>query len=108
MNKIKERVNQLQKLVDDYVEDFETIAEDDEGHEGYYQPNDLERMLINDAIHGLIEDDDFIDAVVAYHAERQAYRHELGLCSGCGAPAGTHWGKRPGCTPTTHTESDKG
>lgn len=69
--RLKETAGRLQKFVDDYVEDFETIVADADGREGYYQPNETERMLIGDAING--------------------------LCPGCGAPSGTHWGIRPGC-----------
>jgi len=43
-----------------YAEDYELRGEDDHGREGCYQPNETERGLIIDAIHGLLADDEFM------------------------------------------------
>ncbi|WP_315132892.1 DUF551 domain-containing protein [Achromobacter marplatensis] len=44
----------------EYAEDYELRGEDDHGREGTYTPNETERGLIIDAIHGLLADDEFM------------------------------------------------
>lgn len=46
--------------VAEYAEDYELYGEDDHGREGTYTPNETERGLIIDAIHGLLADDEFM------------------------------------------------
>lgn len=41
-----------QDEVSEYVEDYEYFCETEDGQEGFYAPNDHERMLIEDAIRG--------------------------------------------------------
>lgn len=56
----------------EYLSDYEMVVENEEGAEGYYKPTDREKMLIKDAIDGLLADEDF---VVAYDAWREAVRN---------------------------------
>ena len=44
----------------EYADDYELRGEDDHGREGTYTPNETERGLIIDAIHGLLADDEFM------------------------------------------------
>lgn len=44
----------------EYAEEYELRGEDDHGREGVYTPNETERGLIIDAIHGLLADDEFM------------------------------------------------
>jgi len=46
--------------VEEYVEGYEFYGEDEQGREGSYAPTKTERMLIADAIHGLLADDGFV------------------------------------------------
>ena len=50
----------LGKLVDDYLHDYEL----DDGEHCPYPPNEAERALICDAVHGLLADDEIVDAIV--------------------------------------------
>ena len=89
----------MQTFVDEYVEGYELRdAEDANGNTGDYTPNERERMLIQDAVNGLIADEDFLTLAGRAYLERQAQRRTEGRCFGCGAPVGEHWGERPECT----------
>jgi hypothetical protein len=44
--------------ITEYIEEYELCAD-----EGYYSPSEHERLLIADAIHGLLADDEFIAAL---------------------------------------------
>lgn len=80
-----------QQFADDYVEHYEMEAD-----EGTYHPSERERFLIEDAINGLIGDEDFCDLIANEVLERQERRAAAGDCLGCGAPKGTHWGQCDG------------
>ena len=87
----------MQAFADQYVEGYELRdAEDANGNAGDYTPSERERMLIQDAVHGLIAGDDFLTAAGLAYLERQRQRRTEGGCLGCGAPAGEHWGGAPG------------
>lgn len=45
-----------------FMADYELRGEDDDGREGCYRPNETERLLIEDFVWGLMEDDDWIAA----------------------------------------------
>lgn len=80
-----------QQFADDYVEHYELEAD-----EGTYYPSEQERLLIKDAINGLIGDEDFCDLIANEVLERQERRAAAGDCLACGAPNGTHWGQCDG------------
>ena len=89
----------MQTFADEYVEGYELRdAEDANGNTGDYTPNEREQMLIQDAVNGLIADEDFLTIAGRAYLERQAQRRAEGCCLGCGAPAGEHWGERPECS----------
>jgi hypothetical protein len=50
------------KLVDDYLHDYEM----DDGEHCLYQPNEAEALLIADAVHGLLADDEFVSTFNAW------------------------------------------
>lgn len=50
--------NAVQAAIDDYLEGYELRLD-----EGCYRPQEFERFLLVDAIAGLMDDDDFIDAL---------------------------------------------
>ncbi|GAA5231796.1 hypothetical protein FOZ76_14640 [Verticiella sediminum] len=55
----------IETFIDEYVQDYEMIGEDESGRAGYCTPNERERALILDAIHGLVADDAFVRLVRA-------------------------------------------
>ncbi len=94
----------MQTFADEYVEGYELRdAEDANGNTGDCTPNEREQMLIQDAVNGLIADDDFLTIAGRAYLERQAQRRAEGRCPGCGAPAGEHWGVRPECSAQAST-----
>ena len=94
----------MQTFVDEYVEGYELRdAEDANGNTGDYTPNEREQMLIQDAVNGLIADEDFLTLAGRAYLERQAQRRTEGRCLGCGASAGEHWGVRPECSAQAST-----
>lgn len=54
----------LQQYIDDYVKDYEWDA----GSDGYHEPTEEERVLIEDAIAGLLGDYDFLAKMDAWRA----------------------------------------
>ena len=52
----------INTAIADYVHDYEMIGESDEGESSYY-PNELERYMLIDAIHGLLADSEFCDTL---------------------------------------------
>jgi hypothetical protein len=60
-------------------------------------------MLIQDAVNGLIADEDFLTIAGRAYLARQAQRRTESRCLGCGAPAGEHWGVRPECSAQAST-----
>lgn len=95
----------LDAYVTDYLESYEMLGENEQGMCSCYTPTEQESMLIEDAVNGLLADEGFIDLIAAVHAARQASRAAEGSCLCCGAPAGKHWGNRPGCQqPPTEVE----
>lgn len=49
----------LEKIIDDYLEDYEMIGEDEAGREGWYTPTERERAIAKDAIMGLLAHDEW-------------------------------------------------
>lgn len=87
---------QLDKLISDYVDAYELCdSEDDEGNTGDYQPTEQERMLIMDAIQGLLGDNDIMAKIAEAREYSRAQRLAVGDCVDCGAPLPEHWG---GCS----------
>ena len=94
----------MQAFADEYVEGYELRdAEDANGNTGDYTPSEREQMLIQDAVNGLIADEDFLTIAGRAYLERQAQRRAEGRCLGCGAPVGEHWGVRPECSAQAST-----
>ena len=94
----------MQAFADEYVEGYELRdAEDANGNTGDYIPNEREQMLIQDAVNGLIADEDFLTLAGRAYIERQQQRRAEGRCPGCGAPAGEHWGERQECSAQAST-----
>ena len=50
---------EVQRVVDEFVLDYELCFENEHGEEGTHSPTENERLLISDAIAGLIADDEF-------------------------------------------------
>lgn len=90
--------NTLDVFVTEYVRDYEMCdCEDENGNTGDYSPNENESALIDDAIQGLLADDDFVTLMGKAYLARQERRKAEGKCMGCGAPDGLHWGIRAEC-----------
>jgi len=53
------------EVVREFVDDYQMMGEDEQGREGIYTPNEREKMLILDAVHGLLSDSDFTAAFAA-------------------------------------------
>jgi hypothetical protein len=84
---------ELSDLVESYLDTYELCdAEDEDGNTGDYSPNDRERMLINDAVQGLIGDDEIIDKLIEAREYTRKIRREAGDCEECGAAPDNHWG----------------
>lgn len=87
----------VQKFADHYTEEYVL-----EGDSGTYTPNDQERMLITDAINGLIADEDFLRLVRTEVVELEKARAADNCCIKCGRRLPNHWG---GCSgPTVSRE----
>lgn len=80
----------VQEQVNSYVDDYVMECDD-----GTYTPNEQERMLIRDAIYGLIDDDGFQRRIRAEVTEREKLRKAQGDCIECGCHLPNHWG---GCS----------
>lgn len=56
----------LNDFIESYIDDYEMRdCEDENGNCGDYQPSEQERALIEDAIHGLVDDEEFVDLLIA-------------------------------------------
>lgn len=53
----------VQEAIKEYVAGYEMIGEDEYGRDGVYSPTEMERAIIEDAIHGLLADTEFLDAL---------------------------------------------
>lgn len=53
----------VNKIVEEFVEDYEMRGEDAEGRDCDYTPNETEKLLILDAIWGLLSHDEFLSAL---------------------------------------------
>lgn len=89
-------VASVQTFADEYVDSYEMYCEDDEGREGVYTPNEREKMILTDAVNGLISDEDFLRRCRDEVAAREAQRLADGECIICGHVNPGHWG---GCKP---------
>ena len=54
-----------EQVMEDYVADYEMHGEDSLGQDAIYIPTERERMLIVDAIHGLLAEPEFVAALSA-------------------------------------------
>lgn len=69
----------VETAIDEYVDGYEMIGEDESGRDGSYTTNGDERALINDAIHGLLADREFMSLLrpappAADQAQQDAYK----------------------------------
>jgi hypothetical protein len=85
--------------VDEYIDGYEMECDD-----GTYQPNDQERMLIRDAIYGLIDDDHLQRLIRTELSEREKLRKSEGDCIECGCTLPNHWGSCSAQTVTGRTD----
>lgn len=53
----------VDQIVDEYIQEYELRGEDEEGRDGVYSPNETERYMIADAIYGLLAEPEFIAAI---------------------------------------------
>lgn len=53
------------QIAQEYVADYEMCGEDEEGRDGVYNPTDVERYMILDAVRGLLAEPEFIAALAA-------------------------------------------
>jgi hypothetical protein len=83
-------IGAVQKYADEYVDEYELA-----GDSGDYTPSDHQRLLIADAINGLIADEDFLRLVRTEVVEREKRRGALGECLECSRLLPDHWG---GCS----------
>jgi glycosyltransferase involved in cell wall biosynthesis len=83
------------KYVDEYIDSYDMECDD-----GTYHPNEQERMLIRDAIAGLVDGDEFQRLVRAEITEREKLREAEGDCVECGCHLPNHWGSCSRDTPT--------
>ncbi|CDN87363.1 hypothetical protein BN948_01785 [Hydrogenophaga intermedia] len=65
-------LNALEKRVDEYLQGYELC-----GDAGNYTPNDTERLLITDAVNGLLTDDEFIKLFEAWRNVANDFRELL-------------------------------
>lgn len=66
--------------ISDFVGEYEMVGEDGQGREGYYIPNEHERALIVDAIHGLLADSEvmaLLRPAAPFAAQAQPYSLNL-------------------------------
>lgn len=82
-------MNAAQAHVNEYLDSYELEAD-----EGTYYPNEQERMLIQDAVAGLLSDE-YLRLARAEINEREKLRQEDGECIECGRCLPEHWG---GCS----------
>jgi hypothetical protein len=97
----------VDKVVDDYVDNYEMYGETDDGRDCTYSPNDRERMLIRGAIVGLIADNEFCSALYVAQKHLGDLREAEGNCRYCGHPNGGHWGACIGESPALETGPDE-
>ncbi len=83
--------NEVHEYVETYLDRYEFYGEDADGREGYYQPNERETMLINDAVQGLVGDPMFSALLARANRKLGDVREREGGCRYCGCGDG-HWG----------------
>lgn len=96
-------VTSVQQLADEYVSGYEMYGETEEGADCVYSPNERETMLIQDAINGLICDEDFLRACRDEVVERERQRLIDMDCIICGCRLPGHWGA---CSASTVNASE--
>jgi len=68
-NELSEKAGRLMTIVDGYLEEYAL----DDG-EIYHEPSELESLLIHDAVHGLIDETPFLDALTDWWTAVKAAR----------------------------------
>lgn len=58
----------LEKVIDDYIEDYEMVGESEDGRDAIYTPTENDKALLKDAILGLLVDTDW-DAAWGAHID---------------------------------------
>jgi len=69
--------DELEQIIDGYLEDYELIGEDEAGRDGCYRPTETERGLIKDAFMGLLAHDEWDAAWGRLINQRAAERAAL-------------------------------
>lgn len=85
------------KDVGDYLNEKITDFEIDGDEGGCYSPNASQRLILEYFVAGLSCDDEFADLVATAFKWRSDERAAHGVCRGCGAPKGEHWGQYVEC-----------
>lgn len=75
---------QLDQAITDYCEAYEWLGGDIEDP----------RLVIEDAIQGLLANDELLDQIVEAREFTRASRRAEGVCEWCGARLPEHWGPR--------------
>lgn len=50
----------VEARISEFVNEYEMVGEDEQGRDGHYTPNESERALILDAMHGVLADDELM------------------------------------------------
>lgn len=86
----------LDKLISDYVDRHEIPdCEDADGNSDDYHPTEWERVVVMDAIQGILGDDEILDKIFEAREYTKKVRREAGECEHCGCKLPEHWG---GCS----------
>jgi hypothetical protein len=71
---IREALEFLDEVVNDYIDDYELRGEDEDGRDVCYTPTEVELGMISDAIHGLLAEVTFVSAFVQWQEKIRGYR----------------------------------
>lgn len=67
----------LDVAIDEHVEGYEMYGEGDAGREGTYTPTEYERLLIEDAIQGLLADEAFVETFNTWQDQVRKARPDI-------------------------------
>ncbi len=87
---------QLDKMITEHVDRHEIPdCEGADGNSGDYHPTEWERVVVMDAIQGILGDDEILDKIFEAREYTKKLRREAGECERCGRKLPDHWG---GCS----------
>ena len=86
----------LDLFVADWLSGSEVIGEDEEGRDGTISLTERDQYMRQDAIHGLLADEEFMDLVVAARRFQMEERRKEHRCQICGGRDDVHWGNHKG------------